>query len=59
MIHVQNLSRFYGSFAAIQDLSFTIESNQVVGFLGLNGAGKSPLSRFRRATGSINWIDRD
>ena len=41
MIEVQSLSRYYGDFAAIEDLSFQIQNKQVVGFLGLNGAGKS------------------
>lgn len=41
MIEVQSLSRYYGDFAAIEDLTFQIQSKQVVGFLGLNGAGKS------------------
>ncbi|MBM73903.1 MAG: ABC transporter ATP-binding protein [Proteobacteria bacterium] len=41
MIKVNGLSRYYGDFAAIKDLSFEIKNNQVVGFLGLNGAGKS------------------
>jgi ABC-2 type transport system ATP-binding protein len=41
MIEVRNLSRFYGDFAAISDLCFSIKSNEVIGFLGLNGAGKS------------------
>lgn len=41
MIEVQHLSRFYGTFAAISDISFSIQSNEVIGFLGLNGAGKS------------------
>ena len=41
MIEVQSLSRYYGDKAAIERLSFHIEDRQVVGFLGLNGAGKS------------------
>ena len=41
MIEVQSLSRYYGDFAAIEDLSFQIQNKQVGGFLGLNGAGKS------------------
>jgi ABC-2 type transport system ATP-binding protein len=41
MIEVQSLSRYYGSHRAVDDVSFTIRSNTVVGFLGLNGAGKS------------------
>ena len=41
MIEVQSLSRYYGEESAIEDLSFQIQDKQVVGFLGLNGAGKS------------------
>jgi len=41
MIEVQSLSRFYGAHRAVSDVSFSIQANEVVGFLGLNGAGKS------------------
>lgn len=41
MIEVQHLSRYYGDFAAISDLQFSIQKNEIIGFLGLNGAGKS------------------
>ena len=41
MIEVQNLSRYYGDFAAISDISFSIQQHEIIGFLGLNGAGKS------------------
>jgi ABC-2 type transport system ATP-binding protein len=41
MIEVRGLTRYYGDHPAAVDLSFTISSNEVVGFLGLNGAGKS------------------
>ena len=41
MIQVESLSRYYGTLCAVNDVSFHIESNTVVGFLGCNGAGKS------------------
>lgn len=41
MITVKNLSKRYGDFQAVDDLSFTIEDGHIYGFLGPNGAGKS------------------
>lgn len=41
MIQAKNLSKFYDSFIAIQDVSFSITQGEVVAFLGPNGAGKS------------------
>ena len=41
MIEVKNLVKRYGNHAAVNDLSFTVETGKVVGFLGTNGAGKS------------------
>jgi ABC-2 type transport system ATP-binding protein len=41
MIEVQNLTKRYGRHTAVDDVSFTIEKGEVVGFLGPNGAGKS------------------
>jgi len=41
MIQAQGLSRFYGPFVAIQDISFDIPEGQIAAFLGPNGAGKS------------------
>ncbi len=41
MIEVKNLVKKYGNHAAVNDLSFTVETGKVVGFLGPNGAGKS------------------
>ena len=41
MIEVKNLVKRYGNHAAVNDLSFTVETGKVVGFLGPNCAGKS------------------
>lgn len=41
MIEIQNLTKDYGKIRAIDDVSFTVEKGEIVGFLGPNGAGKS------------------
>lgn len=41
MIEVKNLTKKYGHVAAVNDISFTIEDGEIVGFLGPNGAGKT------------------
>ncbi len=41
MIEAENLSKFYGPFIAIQDISFSVPEGQIVAFLGPNGAGKT------------------
>lgn len=41
MIEAQGLSKFYGPFAAVQNVSFSVPKGQVCAFLGPNGAGKS------------------
>jgi ABC-2 type transport system ATP-binding protein len=41
MIESDNLSKFYGDFAACRDVSFTVKRGEVAAFLGPNGAGKS------------------
>lgn len=41
MIEVKNITKKYGNFYAVDDISFEVKDNEVVGFLGVNGAGKS------------------
>jgi ABC-2 type transport system ATP-binding protein len=41
MIEAKGLSKYYGAFKAIEDMTFSIPKGQVVAFLGPNGAGKS------------------
>lgn len=45
MIEVQNLSKNYGPFQALNDISFSVDKGQIVGFLGPNGAGKTTTMR--------------
>ena len=45
MIEANGLSKYYGPFIAVEDISFTIPEGQVVAFLGPNGAGKTTMMR--------------
>lgn len=45
IIQVKNLSRDFGELKAVDQLSFTVNSGEVYGFLGQNGAGKSTTIR--------------
>ncbi len=55
MIEVKNLTKFYGSHKAVDNISFSVSEGEIVGFLGPNGAGKSTTLRiltcFMPATG--------
>lgn len=41
MIEVKNITKKYGNFVAVDNISFTIKDGEIVGLLGPNGAGKS------------------
>ncbi len=45
MLEVSKLSRSYGDFLAVNDVSFNIKSGEIVGLLGHNGAGKTTIMK--------------
>jgi len=55
MIEVQHLTKRYGPFTAVDDVSFRVEKGEILGFLGPNGAGKT--STMRVITGSMPASD--
>ncbi len=64
MVEIKNLVKYYGENKAVDDISFTVEDGEVLGFLGPNGAGKSTtmniLTGFISATSGqvkINGFD--
>jgi len=63
-IEVERITKCFGSFCAVNELSFSVEHGEVFGLLGPNGAGKSTLIRilttlFPPTTGSarVNGFD--
>ncbi|MCO4744792.1 MAG: ATP-binding cassette domain-containing protein [Proteobacteria bacterium] len=61
MIEVEHLTKRYGTTLAVDDLSFSVERGEIVGFLGPNGAGKSTTMRILcgslGATGGRAMVD--
>ncbi|GHF01026.1 ABC transporter ATP-binding protein [Thalassotalea profundi] len=45
MLNVKNLTRSYGSFIAVDDVSFSIKKGEIIGLLGHNGAGKTTIMK--------------
>ena len=60
VVIVKNLTKRYGEFTAVQDLSLSVERGQILGFIGPNGAGKtttiSVLVGLARPTEGGAWI---
>lgn len=61
MIQVTNLTKTYGSKVAVNNISFTVEKDEVVGFLGRNGAGKTTtmnmITGYISSTGGTVTVD--
>ena len=68
MITVEGVTRQYGTFTAVDNVSFTAQTGRVTGFLGPNGAGKSTTMRImvgltRATSGTVTisghqYVDR-
>lgn len=63
LLEVSHLTKSFGSFTAVEDLSFSVKEGEVYGFLGQNGAGKSTtirmiLSLIRPTGGNIEVFGR-
>jgi ABC-2 type transport system ATP-binding protein len=60
MIKVTHLTKTYGPFTALSDVSFEVQTGEIVGFLGANGAGKTSTMRilagFYQPTSGQAWV---
>ncbi|MDP2983554.1 MAG: ATP-binding cassette domain-containing protein [Candidatus Latescibacter sp.] len=45
MIRIENLTKYYGDFRVVDNISFTVNDGEILGFLGPNGAGKTTTLR--------------
>ena len=43
ILEIQHIAKRFGSFAAVDDVTFAVEAGETVGLLGVNGAGKTTL----------------
>ena len=64
MIEISHLSKRYGPLIAVDDVSFTVQAGEVLGFLGPNGAGKSTTMKMitgflAPTTGSVRVCGHD
>ena len=64
LIEVKNLTKMFGKFTAVDDISFTVKKGEIFGLLGPNGAGKSTtlrvlstLARPTKGTATIDGFD--
>lgn len=64
IIGVQGLQKSFGKFQALNDVTFTVNAGEVVGFIGPNGAGKSTTIRtllgiIKRDAGNVEIFGKD
>jgi ABC-2 type transport system ATP-binding protein len=64
MIQIEHLSKLYGSFQALEDVTLWVEPGEIFGFLGPNGAGKTTTIRImagllRPTSGTVRIAGRD
>src|SRR5580698_8194078 len=62
-LELRNVTKFYGAFKAVDDVSFTLPAGSICGFLGPNGAGKTTSIRMileiiRPTSGSVTVLGR-
>ncbi len=63
MLKVENVTKYYGNFKAVDNLSFTVKEGEIFGLLGVNGAGKTTTFRMiigllSKSVGSITLDDK-
>ena len=59
-LEIRNITKTFGEFTAVNDVSFTVAPGEIFGFLGTNGAGKTTMMRMildiiRADSGEITW----
>lgn len=64
ILGVKNLTKKFGSFTAVDNISFELQEGEILGFLGPNGAGKTTtiqmlLGVLTPTSGSIKYFDKD
>ncbi len=64
VLEVNNLTKTFGNFTAVDDISFELKEGEILGFLGVNGAGKTTtiqmlLGVLTPTSGKITYFDKD